>query len=1712
MLNTAYLFILSDEIIYDIDVNLQIFHSPTSDKGNSNNIPCKTEIHHNSPYIALSTIPVIYDDSILDEEINIRVNDSKEHTTSLYNSIIEVKICTDTGNFEDKLIRNIVPTEDDLDEDIDIILKLIFSKTPFTEKLTKKYREMDKFSLRGNVDLEFKYLLFTFKDCGSLYHPSYYFNYSMKLLEFIRREHINRRGVLFPFLKKFILAVLNYFRSDGLFGPHGAISFYLYFHYKIHVRCLPIDITFDDEYHNSDEFLFMNFSFIENTISLTSQLALIWGYQSKCHKMFLNCVKNFDIKSQYGESLKIMELRLRESSGASKADLDNFTKFSREFFPNLIGAHPLSNQLLDYPISLNFIHNLMRLKALVVFPKDDKEVVKFSLPSSMLSNVSLKEFTDYPNDARYDFSNPQVGNYRLCVKQYLENSPNENDVKKQVVDIHQLSEPIITSFYGFTSLHITQFTVQYDFTKVDLHDLMYISVSKNNPYFVLEKGILYRGYNINTNKMKGCDKSKYVLVLAARDILTAEIPSSVAIISESAFENCRSLTRVTFEKNSLLKTIEDRAFFECLNLTEINFKDTQLLKKIGSNAFQYSGIQKVEFLEGGDLDEIGELAFSSCPKLKEVELPKNKDLSIKSFAFYKSPVTKLIIPEANSIYDFAFAKTKLTDVQLPLNLKYIGSYAFYKCSLKTFKIPSHVNFISSGIVKSNSELKEIEIHGNSPIFVQKIKQFGKIKFKAPVNQFHSLEELTNENFERKSENIENSQITELDDSFKLTDRLINKIIRVFSPDENLDKKFSKIITRIGPGAFMNASIKTFDHTFYEGGDISKLHRIYRFSFAYMQNLEKIDVSDSRIEYIPDYCFFHSSKLKEVYLPTTVKTIGRYAFSFTNLRKINLKNLINLIYIGDFAFYNTKMRQLVIPTSVEYIGSHFYSTKPYKVTMDVQDNDDNDDNEDDESDEEEDDENDDDENNEAEEIENDENENEEEEEANDDFDLDLEGEKQDDIIEINLEEEEDPEKEIECSIVFLKPSRLQRIECYAFYNSTVKKIVVPPSVKEIGAFAFAKCKYISQFKIPKNIRRIPDSAFQNSKIKEFRFQDINSITYIGSSAFSGTDPKTFDIPPNLSFISEYCFLNTIIEMFNFKQALKVHEIKQKAFENPTISIDFPLAATEKTEDSYELAGARNCDFVGEYAKEVSDKKFEGFDEITFNSQNRITIKKEEYNPYVTPKEEVSNFRGIDIFGKYIKLKNPKKPINLTIVQTSKENVFKESYDKIISTSKKCNAVIQLYYEIASKQITHISFSYSDSLFEKNNSILFEIDQYTDKVCKCFNDLVNSLNVSFLHEEEVEIFNNFFKCNTKSHYSPANLYKETQSICNALKIKIPKRISLVTIDSNKAVLLTTLTTVSLIYLDILSIKKNDFEKRGAVSFIFGKLGSYVKLRRLAKDDYFELDLMYDTKENLIVTKQILNCKSLTNNKFFDLPFYFVSSQPSFDPDFQKIAVTYNFSLSYSIRNILDGILKKNIVPGQLPYKYFMKLQCIVAYIQIFRFCAEAKYTLANISSKTLFLSESFDPLFIFIQRKENDVYDINCELKRFWLLIYEIITNQSIDHLMEKVVNGNEKSIQFDKLQIRTRDLDEFVLLNDSDNKAILYKYINQKVYGICFNPEKFQKDVQFREQSFFYLFNEFQKMWRDLKLDGSNDKSDFESYLSKVQPMDLKIKTIPDIKP
>ena len=131
------------------------------------------------------------------------------------------------------------------------------------------------------------------------------------------------------------------------------------------------------------------------------------------------------------------------------------------------------------------------------------------------------------------------------------------------------------------------------------------------------------------------------------DLRSVVIPTNVTTVGYSAFKRCSSLTTVTFEKESQLKTIGGDyyygAFSDCTALTSIEIPAS--VETIGNTAFSdCSSLATVTFEKGSRLKTIGNNAYYRCTSLTSIEIPASVE-TIEKKAF------------ANCIYNHRTTKT-----------------------------------------------------------------------------------------------------------------------------------------------------------------------------------------------------------------------------------------------------------------------------------------------------------------------------------------------------------------------------------------------------------------------------------------------------------------------------------------------------------------------------------------------------------------------------------------------------------------------------------------------------------------------------------------------------------------------------------------------------------------------------------------------------------------------------------------------------------------------------------------------------------------------------------------------------------------------------------------------------------------------------------------------------------------------------------------------
>lgn len=183
-------------------------------------------------------------------------------------------------------------------------------------------------------------------------------------------------------------------------------------------------------------------------------------------------------------------------------------------------------------------------------------------------------------------------------------------------------------------------------------------------------------------------RSAYNLYLNGKLVANVAMPNNVTSIRSNAFNNCRSITSVTFDENSKLTSIEANAFKNCTSLTSIIIPNS--VTKLAVDAFsgcdnlQYNGYDNAMYLGNPEnpyyaLIKVSDRKISSCIINEQTKV-------IATYAFnYCGLLTEITIPESvKSISGIAFRGcyklskifilSKDTEIN---NLMYGGNYTVY---------------------------------------------------------------------------------------------------------------------------------------------------------------------------------------------------------------------------------------------------------------------------------------------------------------------------------------------------------------------------------------------------------------------------------------------------------------------------------------------------------------------------------------------------------------------------------------------------------------------------------------------------------------------------------------------------------------------------------------------------------------------------------------------------------------------------------------------------------------------------------------------------------------------------------------------------------------------------------------------------------------------------------------------------------------------------
>ena len=424
----------------------------------------------------------------------------------------------------------------------------------------------------------------------------------------------------------------------------------------------------------------------------------------------------------------------------------------------------------------------------------------------------------------------------------------------------------ITKYLGVTD-NLTELTIpnfllidgkEYRVTKI-------MSPDGNNPIVcfpgkvIISKGITEIGWASFNGATKECGWSQ--------KITDIEIPDSVILIENYAFQYCRSLTKIKIPGS--VKKIGNSWGWENVNAQVFN---------------GCSNLEEVILEEG--IEEIAGRAFDACSKVKEWKLPKSLK-RIGPSAFSNISVEKFNIPEnVEGIAATFISSSKLARINVDSNNKYftsIDGILFDKDGTRlikypenrdgsSYEVPNTVKTIDANAFISCKNLQTITIAdsvekiGDSAFYDSKLKTINLGGGITNINNkpFYGTWNLTNINV-----------ITENDKYESESGILFNK---------------GKTVLIIYPSAITNGEVYEIPNTVVEIGTQS----------------------------------FYRSQIKNVIIPNSVKKIGSDSFfQCYNLEEVNLPE--GLERIEWRALYGChKIKTIVVPSSVTFIDGEAFN--------------------------------------------------------------------------------------------------------------------------------------------------------------------------------------------------------------------------------------------------------------------------------------------------------------------------------------------------------------------------------------------------------------------------------------------------------------------------------------------------------------------------------------------------------------------------------------------------------------------------------------------------------------------------------------------------------------------------------------------------------------------------------------------------------------------
>ncbi|MGN0476514.1 MAG: leucine-rich repeat protein [Ruminococcus sp.] len=429
------------------------------------------------------------------------------------------------------------------------------------------------------------------------------------------------------------------------------------------------------------------------------------------------------------------------------------------------------------------------------------------------------------------------------------------------------------------------------------------------------------------------------------------LPANLEYIDPTAIYNLSNLKEITIDNNNKNYSILNKAL---VYTDEYNYSEVVLcpqksdiksfsvpstfnknLYKIGKNAF--SLVKSIESVVLPDTVQfLDDSAFKGCSNMKKFSA--KGVVTISSYAFgYCTGLSDITLSDKyTSIGDYAFVNCEsISEISIPKTCMHFGIYCFDGVSFKNFTVPCSMIKIPEKAFAGLSVSNELHISEG----IAKIGDYAFMDCKpSKIYLPNTLEEVPDNNiFSTDLNYTRNATIYGTTDSiahifalygsFGFRDEENDFVCDGYLSYPELNKKLTD----------NNITITGYDSSYTDFVIPSK---IYGFAVTAIADkafkdtkAEKITLP-STLKSIGNYAFQNAKVLSAITIPNGVETVGKYAFdNCTGLESLKIGSSVKKI--DEYAFNNCRgVLSIAVPNSVTEIGQHAFSNcvSLQKVTL------------------------------------------------------------------------------------------------------------------------------------------------------------------------------------------------------------------------------------------------------------------------------------------------------------------------------------------------------------------------------------------------------------------------------------------------------------------------------------------------------------------------------------------------------------------------------------------------------------------------------------------------------------------------------------------------------------------------------------------------------------------------------------------------------------